>query len=71
MNDKCIFHQDLILIAILLQSDQFQDDIFPDTPAPTPAITGPEWMSGVNRLPVLISLKTGQLRDLKCYYRNL
>ncbi|KAH9368898.1 hypothetical protein HPB48_004397 [Haemaphysalis longicornis] len=41
------------------QSEQFQDDLFPDTAAPTPALTAAEWLSGKNRNPILISMKTG------------
>ncbi|GFV54806.1 coronin [Trichonephila clavipes] len=40
-------------------SEQFQEDIFPDTAAPTPSLTAKEWLSGKNRSPILISLKTG------------
>ncbi|CAN7983294.1 unnamed protein product, partial [Ixodes hexagonus] len=41
------------------KSEQFQDDLFPDTAAPTPALTALEWLSGKNRNPILISMKTG------------
>ncbi|KFM79455.1 Coronin-2A, partial [Stegodyphus mimosarum] len=41
------------------KSEQFQEDIFPDTAAPTPSLTAKEWLSGKNRNPILISLKTG------------
>ncbi|XP_077562721.1 coronin-2B-like isoform X2 [Haemaphysalis longicornis] len=41
------------------KSEQFQDDLFPDTAAPTPALTAAEWLSGKNRNPILISMKTG------------
>ncbi|GFS52371.1 coronin-1B [Trichonephila inaurata madagascariensis] len=39
------------------KSEQFQEDIFPDTAAPTPSLTAKEWLSGKNRSPILISLK--------------
>ncbi|XP_076335965.1 coronin-2B-like isoform X2 [Tachypleus tridentatus] len=41
------------------KSERFQDDLYPDTVAPTPALTAEEWLSGKNRNPVLLSLKTG------------
>ncbi|XP_037094805.1 coronin-1A-like isoform X2 [Pollicipes pollicipes] len=41
------------------KSDQFQEDIYPDTAAPTPALTAEEWIAGQNKPPVLMSLRTG------------
>lgn len=46
-----------ISMIVPRKSEQFQADIFPDTPAPTPALTAEEWLSGKNRSPVMISLK--------------
>lgn len=46
-----------ISMIVPRKSEQFQSDLFPDTPAPTPALTAEEWFSGCNRTPVLISLK--------------
>ncbi|KAF0294879.1 Coronin-2B [Amphibalanus amphitrite] len=40
------------------KSDQFQEDIYPDTAAPTPAMTAEEWIAGHNKPPVLMSLRT-------------
>ena len=45
---------------LLLQSDQFQPDIYPDTASPTPAMSAEEWFSGTTRGPVLMSMKTGK-----------
>lgn len=39
------------------KSSMFQQDIYPDTAAPTPALTADEWLSGKTRSPVLISMK--------------
>lgn len=36
----------------------FQSDLFPDTAAPTPAMTAEEWIAGKNRFPVLMSMKS-------------
>jgi coronin-1B/1C/6 len=38
------------------KSDAFQDDIFPKTPAATPACTFAEWMAGASKDPVLMSV---------------
>ena len=46
-----------ISMIVPRKSDQFQYDIFPDTPAPTPALSAEEWLSGRNRNPILINLK--------------
>ncbi|CAG2164697.1 unnamed protein product [Oppiella nova] len=48
-----------ISMIVPRKSQQFQSDIFPDTPAPTPALSADEWLSGKNRNPILINLKTG------------
>ncbi|CAN7980333.1 unnamed protein product, partial [Ixodes pacificus] len=48
-----------ISMIVPRKSEQFQDDLFPDTAAPTPALTASEWLSGKNRNPILISMKTG------------
>lgn len=42
-----------------LQSDQFQEDLYPDTIGTSPALSARDWISGMNSPPVLISLKTG------------
>lgn len=36
----------------------FQDDLYPDTAAPTPAMATEDWLNGANVAPVMISLKT-------------
>ncbi|GAU93949.1 hypothetical protein RvY_05802 [Ramazzottius varieornatus] len=36
----------------------FQEDIYPDTVAPTPAMATEDWLNGANAAPVMISLKT-------------
>lgn len=55
----------LCLIKVLtrarfaLQSDQFQDDLYPDTVAPVSALSAADWFNGMNKPPVLMSMKTG------------
>jgi hypothetical protein len=44
----------------VLQSDTFQEDLFPDTAAPTPAISARDWINGRNCNPVLMSMNTGK-----------
>jgi coronin-1B/1C/6 len=41
------------------QTFLFQDDIFPDTAGPNPAMTAGEWLGGANKDPILISLEDG------------
>ena len=36
----------------------FQSDLYPDTAAPIPSMTPDEWLSGRNRLPVLMAVKS-------------
>ncbi|XP_033107410.1 coronin-2B-like isoform X3 [Anneissia japonica] len=37
------------------RSDYFQPDIYPDTPGKDPALTSDEWVSGIDRDPILMS----------------
>jgi len=55
-----------ISMIVPRKSDTFQEDIYPETAAPTPALTAEEWISGVSASPVLLSMKTGsQTRTYK------
>jgi coronin-2 len=40
------------------KSQVFQSDLYPDTAAPIPSMTAEEWLSGRNRLPVLMAMKS-------------
>lgn len=57
------------------QSDLFQDDLYPDTPGPEPALEADEWLSGQDADPVLISLRDGYVppkhRELRVTKRNI
>lgn len=44
-------------IVVPRKAEAFQTDIYPDTPGPFPALTVDEWMSGIDRDPILVSLK--------------
>ncbi|KAI5728671.1 hypothetical protein M8J77_019366 [Diaphorina citri] len=48
-----------ISMIVPRKSDQFQDDLYPDTAAPVPALSAADWYKGVNRPPVLMSMRTG------------
>uniref|UniRef100_T1JFZ6 Coronin n=1 Tax=Strigamia maritima TaxID=126957 RepID=T1JFZ6_STRMM len=48
-----------ISMIVPRKSEQFQDDLYPDTAAPTSSLTAEEWLKGKNRNPVLVSLKSG------------
>ncbi|MGH0170630.1 UNVERIFIED_CONTAM: hypothetical protein FKN15_059419 [Acipenser sinensis] len=41
------------------RSETYQEDIYPMTPGMEPALSAGEWLSGINRDPVLMSLKEG------------
>jgi len=41
------------------KSDMFQEDLFPDTPGNTPALTSDEWFAGQDANPILVSLAPG------------
>lgn len=59
----------------LPQSDLFQDDLYPDTPGPEPALEADEWLSGKDAEPILISLRDGYIpiknRELKVVKKNI
>lgn len=44
---------------LYLQSDSFQQDIYPQVPGDTSALTSEDWFSGKNADPILISLQDG------------
>ncbi|CAF4604443.1 unnamed protein product [Rotaria sp. Silwood1] len=39
------------------KAEAFQYDIYPDTPGPYPALSADEWISGIDRDPILVSMK--------------
>ncbi|XP_007904781.1 coronin-2B [Callorhinchus milii] len=57
------------------RSDSYQDDIYPMTSGAEPALTAQEWLNGINRGPILISLKPGcnimHLSSLKAGYNTM
>ncbi|XDV20742.1 hypothetical protein PO909_026008 [Leuciscus waleckii] len=64
-----------IIMTVPRKSDLFQDDLYPDTAGPDPALEAEEWFEGKNGEPILISLKhgyaPGKNRDLKVVKKNL
>lgn len=42
-----------------MQSDLFQEDLYPDTIGPEPSVEADEWFQGKDGQPILISLKHG------------
>ncbi|XP_025197809.1 coronin-2B-like isoform X1 [Melanaphis sacchari] len=48
-----------ISMIVPRKSDQYQHDLYPDTAAPVPALSAQEWFNGINKPPVLMSMKTG------------
>jgi len=47
-----------ISMIVPRKSEVFQDDIYPETSAPSPALTAEEWLAGNNSNPTTMSLKT-------------
>ncbi|XP_038615644.1 coronin-6 isoform X3 [Tachyglossus aculeatus] len=64
-----------IIMTVPRKSDLFQDDLYPDTPGPEPALEAEEWLAGQDADPVLISLRDGYVppknRELKVTKRNV
>ncbi|XP_062890406.1 uncharacterized protein LOC134338490 isoform X1 [Mobula hypostoma] len=48
-----------IVMTVPRKSDLYQDDLYPDTAGPEPALEAEEWFEGKNKDPILISLKDG------------
>ncbi|KAJ9598006.1 hypothetical protein L9F63_026890, partial [Diploptera punctata] len=48
-----------ISMIVPRKSDTFQEDLYPDTAAPTPALSARDWINGRNCNPVLMSMNTG------------
>ncbi|XP_037347834.1 coronin-6 isoform X2 [Talpa occidentalis] len=64
-----------IIMTVPRKSDLFQDDLYPDTPGPEPALEADEWLAGQDAEPVLISLREGYVppkhRELRVTKRNI
>lgn len=59
-----------ISMIVPRKSSVFQEDIFPDTSAPQPAMSGEEWLAGRDAYPVLMSLRPDSQRKTN-YTRTL
>ncbi|XP_061731750.1 uncharacterized protein coro1cb isoform X2 [Nerophis ophidion] len=64
-----------IIMTVPRKSDLFQDDLYPDTAGPDPALEAEGWFAGKNGGPILISLKDGYVptkgRELKVVKSNV
>ncbi|KAM7139584.1 coronin-6 isoform 4-T4 [Macrochelys suwanniensis] len=64
-----------IVMTVPRKSDLFQDDLYPDTPGPEPALEAAEWLAGKDAEPVLVSLRDGYVpvknRELKVTRKNI
>ncbi|NWI67879.1 COR2B protein, partial [Todus mexicanus] len=58
-----------ISMIVPRRSETYQEDIYPMTPGTEPALTPDEWLSGVNRDPILISLKEGYKKTSKIVFK--
>lgn len=59
-----------ISMIVPRKSDQFHDDLYPDTAAAKPALSAQEWIKGANAMPTLISMKTGKNYFFKFFMRK-
>ncbi|KAE8292146.1 hypothetical protein D5F01_LYC09512 [Larimichthys crocea] len=64
-----------VVMTVPRKSDLFQDDLYPDTAGPDPALEAEEWFEGKNGDPILISLKNGYVpgknREFKVVKKNV
>ncbi|XP_076364215.1 coronin-6-like isoform X2 [Tachypleus tridentatus] len=50
---------EVLSFTVPRKSDQFQDDLYPNTVSDVPAISAEEWVDGKEAEPILVSLKEG------------
>ncbi|NWU95730.1 COR2B protein, partial [Upupa epops] len=58
-----------ISMIVPRRSETYQEDIYPMTPGTEPALTPDEWLSGMNRDPILMSLKEGYKKTAKIVFK--
>uniref|UniRef100_A0A8C6WUM0 Coronin n=1 Tax=Neogobius melanostomus TaxID=47308 RepID=A0A8C6WUM0_9GOBI len=58
-----------ISMIVPRRSDTYQEDIYPMTAGTEPALSAAEWLSGINRDPVLMSLKEGYSRPNQLVFK--
>ncbi|KAA0720285.1 Coronin-1C Coronin-3 [Triplophysa tibetana] len=64
-----------IMMTVPRKSDLFQDDLYPDTAGPEPALEPEEWLEGRDADPLLVSMREGYVppksRELKVAKKNV
>lgn len=64
-----------ITMTVPRKSDLFQDDLYPDTAGPDPAMEPEEWLEGRDEDPILVSMKDGYVppksREFKVTKKNI
>uniref|UniRef100_A0A3B4Z7V1 Coronin n=1 Tax=Stegastes partitus TaxID=144197 RepID=A0A3B4Z7V1_9TELE len=64
-----------ITMTVPRKSDLFQDDLYPDTAGPEPAMEPEEWLDGRDEDPILVSMRDGYVppksRELKVARKNV
>ncbi|MFT7816600.1 coronin-2B-like [Arapaima gigas] len=58
-----------ISMIVPRRSETYQEDIYPMTPGTEPALSADEWLSGINRDPVLMCLKEGYKRPSQLVFK--
>ena len=54
-----------ISMIVPRKSNMYQEDIFPDTAAPLPAMTAEQWLEGLNSGPELMSMRPGAVAPIR------
>lgn len=74
-NVKSVHPVTYFFLLLWCQSDLFQDDLYPDTAGPEPALEPEEWMHGRDADPILVSMRDGYVppktRELKVAKKNV
>lgn len=61
----CISNPTSLFASLPVQSDLFQEDLYPDTIGPEPSVEADDWFEGKDGQPILISLKDGFVATTK------
>jgi len=71
MVKACKSHLEPIHFTVPRKSELFQDDIFPDTAGPDPAMSASEWFGGANKNPIKVSLEGGFVAKPKTEFKPI
>ena len=55
----------MIPFVVPRKSELFQEDLYPDTLADVPAVTGEEWFAGTNADPILVPITESGVQKVR------